>query len=104
MQYKHFFSSRLLSKDFKTKIYETRILSVVPYGSYIKGALHAKGIWEQDSEVNTGAQKGWRNDTLCKYTVSTVVSAHEKPSTRPTRNAYVFCAVNSAVFIMLWRE
>jgi hypothetical protein len=32
----------------------------------------------------------------------TIVSAQEMPSTRPTRSAYVFCAVNSALFIMLW--
>ena len=42
--------------------------------------------------------------TPLQYIGSTIVSAQEKPSTSPTRKAYVFCAVNSAIFIILRGE
>ena len=66
--------SRLLSKNLKIKIYKTNntascaiwLWSMV---SYIKGGTQDKGIWKQDPEASTFAQKGqeWGMENILQW-------------------------------------
>ena len=57
----YYLHSQLLFKNFNIKICETTILPILLHGceiwSYNKGGMHAKDVWEKNSEVNIWTQK-----------------------------------------------
>jgi hypothetical protein len=64
------FSSRLLSKNIKIRIYKTIILPAILYGCETMSRTlrqeHRHGVWEQCVEENIWTKEGWRDRRLEK--------------------------------------